>query len=190
MAFRVVLDACVLYPFSLRDTLLRLAELELYDPYWSERILEETRRNLVANRVTEEQATHLMAEMTAAFEGALVPEDEIAALEPAMKNHPKDRHVLAAAKAIGAESIVTLNLKHFTEDTCAPLGIEPLDPNEFLLVLYNIDAKRVRAAVEQQAADLNDPPMTFEDLLGSLAKSVPQFAAELLAGGEHKTLQT
>jgi len=30
MAFKVVLDANVLYPFSLRDTLLRLAERELY----------------------------------------------------------------------------------------------------------------------------------------------------------------
>lgn len=30
MAFKVVLDANVLYPFSLRDTLLRLAERELH----------------------------------------------------------------------------------------------------------------------------------------------------------------
>jgi hypothetical protein len=30
VAFSAVLDANVLYPFSLRDTLLRLAELELF----------------------------------------------------------------------------------------------------------------------------------------------------------------
>jgi PIN domain len=47
MAFKVVLDANVLYPFSLRDTLLRLAERELYVLAWSERILDEVSRNLV-----------------------------------------------------------------------------------------------------------------------------------------------
>jgi len=35
MAFGAVLDTCVLYPFSLCDILLRLADRELYDPYWS-----------------------------------------------------------------------------------------------------------------------------------------------------------
>jgi hypothetical protein len=35
VAFSAVLDANILYPFSLRDTLLRLAELELYTPLWS-----------------------------------------------------------------------------------------------------------------------------------------------------------
>jgi hypothetical protein len=31
----------VLVPFALADTLLRLAEADLYHPLWSERILEE-----------------------------------------------------------------------------------------------------------------------------------------------------
>jgi hypothetical protein len=57
MAFVAVLDASVLYPLPLRDTLLRVAETELYDSYWSERILDEVIRNLVADgRATEEQA--------------------------------------------------------------------------------------------------------------------------------------
>ena len=50
--FRGVLDACVLFPFSLRDTLLRAAAKDLYQLYWSEQILEEARRNLVASRTT------------------------------------------------------------------------------------------------------------------------------------------
>lgn len=59
MAFSAVLDANVLYPFSLRDTLLRLAELELYTPLWSPRILEEMTRNLVEHRLTAEQAARI-----------------------------------------------------------------------------------------------------------------------------------
>jgi len=59
--FKVVLDANVLYPFSLRDTLLRAASAALFQIYWSEEILEETRRNLLRSaRLTEEQANRLI----------------------------------------------------------------------------------------------------------------------------------
>lgn len=49
MPFAAVLDASVLYPLPLRDTLLRVAEIELYDAYWSQRILDEVARNLIAD---------------------------------------------------------------------------------------------------------------------------------------------
>lgn len=39
--FSVLLDACVLVPFTLADTLLRQAEADLYRPLWSRKILEE-----------------------------------------------------------------------------------------------------------------------------------------------------
>jgi hypothetical protein len=43
----VVLDACVLANFSLCDTLLRLADPpRLYEPKWSDEIVDETTRTL------------------------------------------------------------------------------------------------------------------------------------------------
>ena len=45
--FPVVLDACVLVPASLRDTLLRCAERRMYLPRWSNEILDELRRTLL-----------------------------------------------------------------------------------------------------------------------------------------------
>lgn len=66
--FPVVLDACVLYPLYLRDTLLRAAERDLFRVHWSHEILDEAMRNLVKDlHVTEEQAERTKSCMNAAF---------------------------------------------------------------------------------------------------------------------------
>lgn len=47
--YRVVLDACVLIPMPLADTLLRMAEApRLFLPRWSQVIMDEVTRNLIA----------------------------------------------------------------------------------------------------------------------------------------------
>ena len=50
-----------------------------------------------------------------------------------MTNHPKDRHVLAAAVRANAEVIVTFNLNDFAEPALKPYDIAPIHPDEFLL---------------------------------------------------------
>jgi hypothetical protein len=46
--YRVVLDACVLIPMPLADTLLRMAEEpRLYLPRWSQTIMDEVTRSLI-----------------------------------------------------------------------------------------------------------------------------------------------
>lgn len=112
----VVLDACVLYPADIRDTLLRGADEELLRPCWSERILDEVTRNLVADgRMSVLQAERLVSTMSDAFPEALVTGYQ--SIESKMTNHPKDRHVVAAAVAAQARVIVTFNSrfpKHVT----------------------------------------------------------------------------
>ena len=46
----VVLDANVLYSAPLRDYLLHLAKLKVYDPVWTDAIQEEWARNLLRAR--------------------------------------------------------------------------------------------------------------------------------------------
>src|SRR3954469_22220568 len=126
--FKVVLDANVLYPFSLRDTLLRAASEGLFQLYWSDQILEEARRSLVSSgRMTDDRAARLRSVMEEAFPEAMVTGHE--PLIAAMKNDEKDRHVVAAAVKAGAQVIVTSNLKHFRE---LPEGIEAQSPDDFL----------------------------------------------------------
>lgn len=69
--YTAVLDACVLVPVALADTLLRVAEKGLYRPLWSDRILGE------AQAAIEEvhpgiDAAKRFASMREAFDDALV----------------------------------------------------------------------------------------------------------------------
>jgi predicted nucleic acid-binding protein len=177
VAFAVVLDASVLYPLPLRDTLLRLAEKELYDPLWSERILEEVRRNLIADgRASEEQADHMLGCMRDAFDGACVTSEAVALLESSMTNDAKDRHVLAAAVGSPAQVVVTLNLKDFPESACSPHSIEVRSPDEFLIDLLTMDTGAVCVALHEQVAALRRSQLTVPELLDRLAVTVPSFA--------------
>lgn len=180
MAYSVVLDACVLYPASLRDTLLRFSHAEFYDVLWSARILDEAERNLIADgRVSVEGAHRLRSKMAEAFDGACVGAAAITGLESAMTNDPKDRHVLAAAVASQAQAVITMNLKDFPEEASAPYGIEILHPDELLMVLYGLDAELAVDIIASQARALQNPPMTVEQLLDKLAVTVPTFAAAI-----------
>lgn len=110
--FIVVLDANVLFPFTLRDTLLRAAALHFYQVRWTAQILDEMTRNLVSTgTMQEDKATRLRAIMEREF-----PEAEVTGYElfiDSMPNDEKDRHVLAAAVKGGAQVIATANLRDF-----------------------------------------------------------------------------
>ncbi len=185
MAFVVVLDACVLYPFSLRDTLLRFAEAEAYALRWSDAILDEVLRNLVKNGAMDHSgAAWLEQQMREAFEDAVVPAAAIQALEGAMENDPKDRHVLAAAVASNAAVIVTKNLRHFRDCHLEPHGVEAQHPDEFLVNAFGLSPQLALGIVRGQAEDLTldgqRPDERYAELLQMLEKAgVPQFVAAL-----------
>lgn len=101
------------------DTLLRLAEEPaFYIPKWSPHILDEVRRTLVRFGYSQPQIDRRIEKMTGAFPEALTVDYED--LIEAMKNDPKDRHVLACAIRSTSHAIVTSNKKHFPAPALAP----------------------------------------------------------------------
>jgi len=176
----VVLDACVLTNFSLCDTLLRLAELPpLYEPRWSEEILEETIRTLESDLGWPPSLTaFLRGELRAHFSEAWVAGYE--ALIPAMKNDEKDRHVLAAAVHCGASVILTFNLRHLRPEHLAGWGVTAVHPQAFLIELFQQGPTVVLAKLEEQAADRG---RSLSALLKILGRTVPGFTALL---GAHR----
>jgi len=173
--FIVVLDANVLFPFTLRDTLLRAAAADVYQVRWSSKILDEMASNLVStSMMSADKAARLRATMERVF-----PEAEVTGYEhliPAMQNHEKDRHVAAAAVKAGAQVIVTANLRDFTE---LPEGIEAQSPEHFLCNLFDLDPDGFIELLREQAGDLKNPPMSFDELLDRLARVVPDLVASV-----------
>jgi predicted nucleic acid-binding protein len=167
--FRVVIDACALYPMNMRDTLLRAASEGYFQLYWSDEILDEMSRNLVENdMMSEAKATGLRQTMEEAFPDAMVIGYE--GLVASMQNDEKDRHVTAAAVKAGAQVIVTSNLRDFKK---LPDGIEAQSPDDFLCHLFDLQPSAMMELLIEQARDRRRPPVTFENMLASMEKTLP-----------------
>jgi len=158
--FVVVVDANVLFPFTLRDTRLRAAAAGFYQLRWTAEILDEMERNLVrTGTTTADKAARLRAMMEKYF-----PEAEITGYESlvsAMRNDAKDRHVVAAAVKAGAQVIVTANLKDFVP---LPDGVEAQSPDEFLCNLFGRPAE-----VDGEMVTYQDKTHIDADLSRSMA---------------------
>ena len=126
--FTAILDANVLYPQLLRDTLLSLAVARLYHARWSATIHDEWTRNLAKDR--PELAARLpvvVALMNASVPDCLVTNYEKLANSIELPD-PDDRHVLAAAIVGHADAIVTFNTKDFPQAVLQPCGISSGSP--------------------------------------------------------------
>lgn len=174
-AFGVVLDAEVLFSAPIRDTLLRVAEAGLYRLFWTEEILEEVRRNLVKNnKITEDQARQLISTLKLAFPEAMIPLSKYRRHLGKMQNHPKDRHVLAAAFGAGAQVIVTPNLRDFPKEALEPLNIKAQSPDAFLMDIFEMNPELTIQILKDQAEALKKPPQTLQDLLARLKLAAPK----------------
>jgi hypothetical protein len=89
-----------------------------------------------------------------------------------MDNHPKDRHVLAAAVKCGAQVIVTYNRRDFPAAATEPWGVEVQGPSTFLKYQYELDPPLVLDKLRAQARDLR---RTLPEQLAVLRKAVPAF---------------
>ncbi len=178
MAWTAFLDACVLYPSSTRDLLLRGASAYLYRVSWSSRVLEQAHRHLIEDgRCTQEQADSLIATMTHAFPEATVSGFE--GLIGSMANHEDDRHVLAAAVISRADVIVTENVRHFPEEACRPHGIEVQTADEFLSFSFDLAPTVMGQVFLEQVADWSRPRMTASEALSRLDERLPSLADRL-----------
>lgn len=183
--FSALLDACVLVPIALADTLLRLAEADLYRPLWSERILDEMVSAVeeIHPGLADGPARRRAETMNHAFDDACVRGWEPLAKAIVLPDED-DRHVVAAALRGHADLIVTANVRDFPTSSLEPLGLETQSPDEFLLNQLDLDPDVVIGVLHAQADATQRPEITFNALVDHLARcGVPRFAQ---AAGQQK----
>lgn len=165
---KVLLDACVLFPTVLREILMGVAKEGLYQPLWSERILEEWAR--AARKIGptgEMQARSEIALLRAAWPDASVQPRQ-ADMARLWLPDPNDIHVLAAAIAGSADSILTFNASDFPRGTLADEGLQRAAPDPFLYTLWQAQpapVEQVVAHVHAQAAQMGGVQLARRALL-------------------------
>jgi hypothetical protein len=132
-----VYDACVLYPFHLRNLLVQCAADRLICARWSDTIHGEWMRNLVANTPTLPLDA---LKRTRDLMNSVLPDANVSNYEQYIDAielpDPDDRHVVAAGIAARASLIVTWNIRDFPARELARHGLRKQTPDALLMDLY------------------------------------------------------
>lgn len=118
MAYRppiAVYDACVLYPFHLRNLLVQCAVDKLVDARWTDAIHDEWMRNLVADDASLPAAR---LRRTRDLMNRFLPDANVTGYQKHVAQielpDPDDRHVVAAGIEANASLIITWNARPST----------------------------------------------------------------------------
>jgi predicted nucleic acid-binding protein len=171
VTFVVLYDANVLYPSSLRDLLIRIAQGALVQAKWTNEILDEVFRNLKKNRPDLDvgKLARTRELMIKAVRDCLVLDYE-PLIQAITLPDVNDRHVVAAAIKSHAQVIVTNNLKDFPSEELKKWNIEAKSADAFVLDQIYLNKAAVYSSVQQIADSLRKPPGTIEDVLIGLEK--------------------
>ena len=177
--YAALLDACVLVPMPLCDTLLRLSlEPSLYRPLWSDEILQEVGKAMEKMGYTPQKSERRLRTMREHFPEALTrcPHDLAKALTCIPDEN--DRHVLAAAICGHANTIVTFNERDFPEECLEQYGILRQHPDDFLVHQFHLIPSIVIEKIDSQAIAIHQSRIEIIRRLRDLAQA-PKFAALL-----------
>jgi len=177
---RVLIDACVLYPTVMREVILGAAKLGLFEPRWSDRILEEWARATVKlGPEAEVFARGEIVMLGAQFPRAIVPVHQ-GQLPRLWLPDPDDIHVLAAAVSGSCHGILTMNAKDFPRDTLSEEGLARFDPDGFCCRMLEEDLLGMRGVADgilATARVMSDVDWTMRNLMKKAR--LPRFGKSL-----------
>lgn len=150
---KVLIDACVLYPTVMREMVLGCAAQGLFAPRWSARVLEEWARAAAKLGPAQEiWARGEIAALAARFPGANIRYDTGIERRFWLPD-TGDIHVLAAAVAGSCDAILTMNAKDFPRNILDDEGLQRLDPDNFLLDLWQHAPQPVQSVADGVLAE-------------------------------------
>ena len=170
---RVFVDANELFPFSVMDLVLSLAEDLLIDFVWTDELLEEWERVIVREGRRSPETARSVSEAVRRFLRSTRIEPELyrdrISIVPGPD--PADRAHTAACSFGGATVLLTRNVRDFPLDFLAEHGVDVSSADTYLTGLLRSRPAAFLETVRRMAAGKTQPPVSPCDLAGSLDKA-------------------
>lgn len=165
-----VLDACILYPFHLRNVVVQAAVDRLFDARWTDDIHDEWIRSLAAAAPTIPEARLLAtrALLEQALPAARITGHHRHITSIALPD-PDDRHVVAAGIEARAALIVTWNLRDFPAAELKRFGLRRATPDTFLSQLYDERPDVMTASLANARRNLRVSQVSPQAFVGFLS---------------------
>jgi len=169
--FTALVDACSLVSALGRNTVLSLAEAELFRVRWSEEILDETERALTGifsahgKDGSDDLAAMQVKRMRSAFPDAMVEGYEELKLDSEGLPDRDDVHVIAAARRCRASVLVTENVKHFPSIVLDTFGVEVKTSDDFIADTIDLDPLLAVSALARMRSRFQNPELSADTLL-------------------------
>jgi hypothetical protein len=167
----VIFDACLLYPFHLRNIMVQVAVDRLVLAHWTDEIHDEWTRSLLADRpdLPIERLAVTRRLMETALPGARL--DGYQDLIPRIDlPDPGDRHVVAAGVVAGASLILTWNQRDFPTGELKKHGLRVQDPDDFLADLHDMSPELIVASLANARRNLSRSHVSTLDFVGVLRR--------------------
>ncbi|WP_215639664.1 PIN domain-containing protein [Bifidobacterium longum] len=165
----VVLDANIFPSTWLTDLFLSPAEhTGLLEIIYSDTILEESRRAMIDDLgFAAHWVDRYLSSIQMGFPySRVVPDPDT--MHRIVLPDPDDSHVVAAAVAAGASTIVTYNLADFPESELAPYAVKALHPDRVLTKILCNHTKPVADVLREIVSSKTRPPRTMPEELEQL----------------------
>jgi predicted nucleic acid-binding protein len=178
---KATLDTCVIFPVTVCDALLTLAEFGMFQPIWSSSILNELIRTTTDSIQPFEHRglRKRVEEMNEFFPYAI--HDASASVVyrwQLVLPDPKDGHVVATAIASKSSFIVTENLKDFPNHLLAKSGIVAMSFDSFMNTMLTRNPESVHKAFKNMIKKRTNPQISLLEQLLKLEKLSPNFNRE------------
>jgi len=163
----VFIDTSELFPFTIMDLLLTLSEDLLFTWVWTDELLDEWERVIVEHgHRTPESARSVSAAVRGFFaEQRITPDLYRTRITDDLSPGPTDR-VHAAACVFGSVNILlTKNAKHFQARRLAEAGVQVMNADDYLCILFERHPDQVAESIRRAAAAKTDPVVTVDDMI-------------------------
>lgn len=170
---RIYVDTSVLFPFSVMDLFLALAEDHVHQVMWTDELLEEWERVIVReHHRSPESATSVTDAIREFFDDSRIDPGLYRDRIVDMPGPDPDDHVhSSAAIAGGAGILITWDKNGFPAEALRELGLQVIDPDTYLVELFADLGDQVTSTIEELARSKARPPMSTEELLNALRRA-------------------